>query len=95
MAPPQPITQNCVNHFHQEIRTEITSSKDDLKDYNQEVLKEVSGVGERVDDLEHTVDKQAEDQEMFWRHMVTLEEQHNELQLKKEDLETRSHQHNV
>ncbi|KAJ1177294.1 hypothetical protein NDU88_002553 [Pleurodeles waltl] len=57
--------------------------------------KEVTEIGNRVNDLERTVDACAEDQEMLWRCMVALDEQYIELQLKQEDLEDMSRQNNI
>ncbi|KAJ1118708.1 hypothetical protein NDU88_006896 [Pleurodeles waltl] len=95
MAGPVPITQNYMNHFLKEIGSGITSLKDDLKSCIRDVQKEMPEVGGRVDDLECTVDAQAEDQEMLWRLIVTLEEQQIELHLKQDNLENGSHQNNV
>ncbi|KAJ1115925.1 hypothetical protein NDU88_004145 [Pleurodeles waltl] len=73
----------------------MTTLKDNLKSCIREVQKEVTEVDERVDDLERTIDAREQDQKMVWRCMVTLEEQHIELQLKQEDLENRSRRNNV
>ncbi|KAJ1142016.1 hypothetical protein NDU88_008344 [Pleurodeles waltl] len=66
------IAQDYMNHFLQEMLVEITSLKADLKSCVREVEKELTEIGEKVDDLERTVDAQVEDQEMLWRCMVTL-----------------------
>ncbi|KAJ1131944.1 hypothetical protein NDU88_010274 [Pleurodeles waltl] len=57
--------------------------------------REVSELGERVDNLECTVTARLEDQEMMWRQMAALEEQCIDLQAKQEDLENRSHCNNI
>ncbi|KAJ1091468.1 hypothetical protein NDU88_004592 [Pleurodeles waltl] len=70
------------------LRTDFTACIKDVK-------KDVSEIGERVNDLEHTKDARSEDHEKWWRCIQTLEEQHLELQAKQEDLENCSRPNNI
>ncbi|KAJ1186726.1 hypothetical protein NDU88_003507 [Pleurodeles waltl] len=86
--PPTPtnVTQNILTQFLQEICAEIGSLNDNFKLCSKDVCREVTEIGSRVDDLEHTVDTRAEDQEFLWRCVNALEQQNIELQSKQEDL---------
>ncbi|KAJ1144534.1 hypothetical protein NDU88_010832 [Pleurodeles waltl] len=84
------ITQDYMGLFLQEICSQTESLKSDFKSCLQDLEGDVSEIGDRMDDLECTVDARSEDQEMLWCHLVTLEDQQTDLQAKQEDLEDRS-----
>ncbi|KAJ1091285.1 hypothetical protein NDU88_004412 [Pleurodeles waltl] len=63
LTPGPAIAQDYMEGFLSDINQEITSFKCDFKSCLQGLRKEITAVGDRVDDLEHTVDLWAEDQE--------------------------------
>ncbi|KAJ1148364.1 hypothetical protein NDU88_001201 [Pleurodeles waltl] len=87
--------QDYMNQFLQEISSDIGLIKADYKTYIRDIKKDVSATGERVDNLERTVDARSEDQEMLRRRVTALEEQHIDLQTREEDLENRSWSNNI
>ncbi|KAJ1128276.1 hypothetical protein NDU88_006655 [Pleurodeles waltl] len=74
MAPlmTQDYLEKIVNGICQEISSLKTDFRSCLHDIN-----DVAGLGDRVDDLEHT---SAKDQQMLWRLVNALEEQQIKLQ---------------
>ncbi|KAJ1160619.1 hypothetical protein NDU88_001115 [Pleurodeles waltl] len=84
---PAPITQAYMDGFLQERHTEISSLKTKLKSCVHDLKRDVNGLGERVNDLEHTLDSCTKDQEALWCTFMILEDQ--QIELKQEDLESR------
>ncbi|KAJ1161004.1 hypothetical protein NDU88_001493 [Pleurodeles waltl] len=75
-----------MDQFLWEIHSERSSIKTGFKSYIQDMHHNISEIGERVDDLERTVDARSEDEEMLWCRVTALKKQQIELQMK-EDLE--------
>ncbi|KAJ1112165.1 hypothetical protein NDU88_000433 [Pleurodeles waltl] len=92
---PVPIPQEYMDRFFKEIRYDISLIKIDIKLCLQDIRKEVSEIGGRLEDLERTVDAHTQDQEMLWHRVATLEEQQVKLEAKQEHLGNRSSRNNI
>ncbi|KAJ1154284.1 hypothetical protein NDU88_007037 [Pleurodeles waltl] len=91
----QPITQEYMDKFLSDIKLEMVSLKADFKSCMQDLRRELTEVGTKVDDIERNTDARTEDHEMLWQRKAALEDQHIKLQAKQENEENHSSRHNI
>ncbi|KAJ1133183.1 hypothetical protein NDU88_011483 [Pleurodeles waltl] len=83
---PPLITQDYLAQFLKYIKQEIGSLRVDFKTCLQDLQRDITEVGTRVDDLEHTMDSRMEDQKVLIQLVMALENQYGELQAKQKAL---------
>ncbi|KAJ1133491.1 hypothetical protein NDU88_011779 [Pleurodeles waltl] len=83
---PPLITQDYMAQFLNDIKQEIGSLRVDFKTCLQDLQRDITEVGTRVDDLEHTMDSCTEDQKVLIQLVMALKNQHGELQAKQKAL---------
>ncbi|KAJ1117217.1 hypothetical protein NDU88_005417 [Pleurodeles waltl] len=94
-APTAPLTQTYMDNSLKELRAKIGSLKTEFKFCIHVVKIDIGDLGERINDMEQTLDAQTDDLEALSCRVVTLEEQQLDIHLKQEVLESNDRRNNI